>query len=145
MKKAMVTGLPDFEQSKSTYDACMKGKQHRQSFPKQDFEKLECTPNMDLILHPRRQLHCALKRLSKIQSVDKQWMLLYKPLRCKPLWELTELPKGAKKINSQRKYVVEVIAMFGMSDYNVVCNPMVPRQKLGKDEMRVKANATIYK
>lgn len=34
----------------------------------------------------------------------------------------------------QRKYAAEVIERFGMQNFNPVCNPMVPGQKIGRDE-----------
>ena len=45
----------------------------------------------------------------------------------------------------QRKYAAEVIERFGMQNFNSVCNPMVPGQKLGRDETGVKADSTLYK
>lgn len=34
----------------------------------------------------------------------------------------------------QKKYAAEVIERFGMKDYNPVSNPIVPGQKIGRDE-----------
>lgn len=45
----------------------------------------------------------------------------------------------------QRKYAAEVIERFGMQSFNSVCNPMVPGQKLVRDEAGVKADSTLYK
>lgn len=45
----------------------------------------------------------------------------------------------------QRKYVAELIERFGMQNYNSVCNPIVPGQKVGRDEAGVKVDSTLYK
>lgn len=45
----------------------------------------------------------------------------------------------------QRKYVAELIERFGMQNYNFVCNPIVPGQKVGRDEAGVKVDSTLYK
>lgn len=45
----------------------------------------------------------------------------------------------------QRKYAAEVIERFGMQNFNPVCNPMVPGQKIGRDEGGVQADSTLYK
>lgn len=45
----------------------------------------------------------------------------------------------------QRKYAAELIERFEMQNFNPVCNPIVPGQKIGRDEAGVKVDATIYK
>ena len=45
----------------------------------------------------------------------------------------------------QRKYVAELIKRFGMQNYNFVCIPIVPGQKVGRDEAGVKVDSTLYK
>lgn len=45
----------------------------------------------------------------------------------------------------QRKYAAELIERFGMQNYNFVCNPIVPGQKVGRDEAGVKVDSTLYK
>jgi len=45
----------------------------------------------------------------------------------------------------QRKYAAEVLNRFGIENYNSVCNPIVPGQKIGKDENGTKVDATLYK
>ena len=45
----------------------------------------------------------------------------------------------------QRKYAAEVIDMFGMQHHNPVCNPIVPGQKIGRDEAGEKVDPTLYK
>jgi len=45
----------------------------------------------------------------------------------------------------QRKYVAELIERFGMQNNNSVCNPIVPGQKVGRDEAGVKVDSTLYK
>lgn len=45
----------------------------------------------------------------------------------------------------QRKYADEVIKRFGMQNFNHVGNPMVPGQKIGRDEAGVKVDPTLYK
>lgn len=46
---------------------------------------------------------------------------------------------------SQKKYAAEVIDRFGMQDFNSVSNPIVPGQKIGRDEDGVKVDPTQYK
>ena len=45
----------------------------------------------------------------------------------------------------QRKYTAKVLKRFEIENYNSVCNPIVPRQKIGKDENRIKMDATFFK
>ncbi|CAA7032829.1 unnamed protein product [Microthlaspi erraticum] len=45
----------------------------------------------------------------------------------------------------QRKYAAEVIDRFGMQHYNPVCNPIVPGQKISRDESGERIDATLYK
>ena len=45
----------------------------------------------------------------------------------------------------QRKYAAEVIERFGMMGFNSVCNPIVPGQKIGRDEAGEKVDSTLYK
>jgi len=44
----------------------------------------------------------------------------------------------------QRKYATEVLNRFGIENYNSVCNPILPGQKIGKDENGTKVDATLY-
>lgn len=45
----------------------------------------------------------------------------------------------------QKKYAAEVIERFGMKDYNPVSNPIVPGQKIGRDEAGEKVDPTLFK
>lgn len=45
----------------------------------------------------------------------------------------------------QRKYAAEIIDRFGMQHYNPVCNPIVPGQRIGRDEAGEKIDSTLYK
>ena len=46
---------------------------------------------------------------------------------------------------SQKKYVMEVLERFGMDKSNSVLNPMVPGEKLQKDQDGMKIDSTYYK
>ena len=46
---------------------------------------------------------------------------------------------------SQKKYVMEVLERFGMDKSNPVHNPIVPREKLQKDEDGIRIDSTYYK
>ena len=43
------------------------------------------------------------------------------------------------------KLAAEVLNRFGIENYNFVCNPIVLRQKIGKDENGAKVDVTLYK
>ena len=45
----------------------------------------------------------------------------------------------------QRKYAADILNRFGIENYNSVCNPIVPRQKIGKDENGATVDVTLYK
>ena len=45
----------------------------------------------------------------------------------------------------QRKYAAEVLNRLGIENYNSICNPIVPGQKIGKDENGAKVDVTLYK
>ena len=45
----------------------------------------------------------------------------------------------------QKKYVAEVLNRFGIENYNSVCNPIVPGQKIGKNKNGAKVDVTLYK
>ena len=45
----------------------------------------------------------------------------------------------------QRKYTAKVLKRFEMENYNSVYNPIVPGQKIGKDENGIKMDATFFK
>lgn len=45
----------------------------------------------------------------------------------------------------QRKYAAEVIERFGKMNFNPICNPIVPGQKIGRDEAGDKVDSTLYK
>lgn len=45
----------------------------------------------------------------------------------------------------QRKYATEVLKRFGIENYNAICNPIIPGQKIGKDENGIEVDATLYK
>lgn len=45
----------------------------------------------------------------------------------------------------QRKYATELIERFEMQNYNSVSNPIIPGQKVGRDEAGVKVDSTFYK
>ncbi|MCI21637.1 hypothetical protein A2U01_0042806, partial [Trifolium medium] len=86
-------------------------------------------------------------------------------------WELTTLPQGIKAIDVKwifktkynekgnvekykarlvakgytQKYASEILTRFGMEDCNSVCSPIVPGNKLVKDEKGKAADTTVYK
>ena len=45
----------------------------------------------------------------------------------------------------QRKYAAELIERFEMQNFNSVGNPIVPGQKVSRDEVGVKVDSTLYK
>lgn len=45
----------------------------------------------------------------------------------------------------QRKYAAETLQRFGLSESNLVCNPIVPGYKMHKDENGVRLNDTYFK
>ncbi|GKB28168.1 retrovirus-related pol polyprotein from transposon TNT 1-94 [Tanacetum coccineum] len=45
----------------------------------------------------------------------------------------------------KQKYAAKVIERFGMQNFNSVCSPIVPGQKIGRDEAGVKVDSTLYK
>ena len=45
----------------------------------------------------------------------------------------------------QQKYAYEILEQFGMSGYNAVNNPIVPGQKIGRDEEGEMIDSTLFK
>lgn len=46
---------------------------------------------------------------------------------------------------AQQKYAKEILSRFGMEQCNMVCNPIVPGNRLSKDESRKRVDATNFK
>lgn len=57
--------------------------------------------------------------------------------------EVSQLPSGI--FICQQKYASEVLKRFGMEEYNQVSNPIVPGQKLTRDEGGERVNDTMFK
>lgn len=57
--------------------------------------------------------------------------------------EVTQNDKGI--FITQQKYAREILTRFGMEQCNMVCNPIVPGNKLSRDESRKSVDSTNFK
>uniref|UniRef100_A0A3Q7J7D3 Uncharacterized protein n=1 Tax=Solanum lycopersicum TaxID=4081 RepID=A0A3Q7J7D3_SOLLC len=123
--KEMVVGLPEIGDVKTTCEACVKGK-HHQSI------ELEWENNYESVEEAEETEEYTDDVPSPNNPSTGETITTTSRVRKPPIWS-ADYTTG------------EGLSDIEEENYNFVCNPIVPVQKVGQDEAGVKVDSTLYK